>query len=991
MNLRKRHTRKLRSRTTGTRPALAAPILLLQLFSAPVLADDTQIYLTEPATPVASSILFILDESEDMTATALRSLQSAFSIDDGILNKTSVSNFDIAVMAYSSDSLLIPGAEDTARIRVLADFTAIRNPGKNNSGGIASAIQKLSPEGDSPVVTSLNMGARWFRQNIVELLPASPREFFSPLKAVQNDAENNHCRPNAMVLVSAGPPDSTTAAMPTKYRGLACDTSAPFSSDNNKPGLCAQEIVATAYAEDMMPESQFPGWSGSQNLITYTAGIQIPGASETETFLQNIAYRGGGRYASSMTSQPLPESLMSIINEVSQSVRYDYTAPTIPFRPDQVAISGSFIYIPVFTPAASLFWTGKLLKFRTGLDKSGRRFIKDKNNKDVLNNSLQFNAGVEDYWQASDAGNNTERQVFTWIQGEDKDLTALPQGSTISPNRVHTENTRVSAAMLGVFTPLQRQKLLDWLNGTVPPQKQQKNTTHNGVITSNMPTGAALHSTPVVVKYPNQNEVVLLNSTDGMLHAFNAGGTTAGGGEEIWAFMPQQLLSDLSRIKRNPPSSIPYYGLDGPMIVFDLAINGQSKKLAVFGMRRGGKSLYALDISKRKAPKLAWQITGGTSPGFENLGQTWSTPRFARMELNGGATREVLVFGGGYDPGQDSTTSRSDDDYGNAIYIIDASTGELLACFSSDTCNSSPVKLQLDNMKNGIIGIFTADMNGNGITDRVYATGVGGRVFRIDVPDREFTDTRISGGMIADINVDSGDYRRFFNPPELAYYSRGGNRFLAILIGSGFRPQPLNNSTVERFYMIKDLAITAAPVNLSGDIEYPAVTEGMLYDASDNLIQTGDVNQIEQERRALSNKQGWYIDLLEKGVKQKAFTPAVVFGSVISFTVFQGNRTDSKDVCTASSSMGSNRLYAIRLLDGAAAMDMNKDRNIGTEDRSKKLITTGIPPTALIIPRRNEEDDPTADPDNAIQLPDRFHTLSWEEIIDQYPAEDDKN
>ena len=361
------------------------------------------------------------------------------------------------------------------------------------------------------------------------------------------------------------------------------------------------------------------------------------------------------------------------------------------------------------------------------------------------------------------------------------------------------------------------------------------------------------------------------------------------------------------------------------------------------------------------------------------------------MELNGSAGKDVLVFGGGYDPSQDNTSLRTDDNYGNAIFVIDAINGERLAYFSADSStDSSSFSLQIGSMKNGIIGILPVDVNSNGVTDRLYATDVGGRIFRIDIPDSAFSDTTISGGMIADINDRGEGFKRFFNAPEVAYYSRGSERFLAILIGSGFIPQPLKNTVTDRFYMIKDTAVWTAPRNSKGEIEYISIGEGELYDASNNLIQEGSESEIIQAGTELAGKSGWYINLIDNGVKQKVFSKARIFNSVISFTSFQAKRTESEDICAATSSMGDNSLYAIKLIDGTAVLDINEDNDLDASDRSKKLRSSGYPATPVIItpPANNDSNGKgltIIGPGNTFRLPDRFFPLSWEEVIDQYP------
>ncbi|HEC26535.1 MAG TPA: hypothetical protein ENI67_03915 [Gammaproteobacteria bacterium] len=990
----KRPSLHKKKRVTRRGVGKSGVFLILLYFSFTLQADDIEIYLSPPVTPLPSNILLIIDESKNMKGDHRRKLLSALIDEEGILSKDSNTNINAALISFNSN---LPSntssntdSEDETRIRVLSDFKYIGE--KNSKSKIVSAVEELNPEGSSPVVKALSEAVRWYKNSIIESQVSAPKEYTSPLKAIQNKAKDNWCRPNAMVLLTAGTPGRSDRVIKTEYQGTPCDTTAPFSSTENQPGLCAQEIAQWAYGTDLMPQESYPGWKGKQHVLTHTVGIQTPENSEAEMFLKTIAYRGGGTYYRGQTASAITEALSKIIDEVNTSIPYSYTPPAIPYRPDKAVISGGFIYVPVFSPEVGIFWKGNLLKYKTGIDEEGFQFIRDQNDRDVFNDDLMFQKGLQDYWgtaetqqdgASSKMSKGTTRQLYTWLDGESKDLTYIPAASSVSPNRVHVDNSRIRPSMLGVNTAYERLKILNWVNWQGRYQGRDKAEV--------MPMGAPLHTKPVVVNYKNENSVVLINTTEGILHAFNTGGNSPGGGDELWAFIPQQLLADLAALKRNPPSSIPHYGLDGPLIVYEAVDNGITRKFAVFGMRRGGRSLYALDISNRTAPKLAWQINAAGSANFSRLGQTWSDPRFLNMELNGSAGKDVLVFGGGYDPSQDNTSLRTDDNYGNAIFVIDAINGERLAYFSADSStDSSSFSLQIGSMKNGIIGILPVDVNSNGVTDRLYATDVGGRIFRIDIPDSAFSDTTISGGMIADINDRGEGFKRFFNAPEVAYYSRGSERFLAILIGSGFIPQPLKNTVTDRFYMIKDTAVWTAPRNSKGEIEYISIGEGELYDASNNLIQEGSESEIIQAGTELAGKSGWYINLIDNGVKQKVFSKARIFNSVISFTSFQAKRTESEDICAATSSMGDNSLYAIKLIDGTAVLDINEDNDLDASDRSKKLRSSGYPATPVIItpPANNDSNGKgltIIGPGNTFRLPDRFFPLSWEEVIDQYP------
>ena len=131
-------------------------------------------------------------------------------------------------------------------------------------------------------------------------------------------------------------------------------------------------------------------------------------------------------------------------------------------------------------------------------------------------------------------------------------------------------------------------------------------------------------------------------------------------GEEQFAFVPGELLKNHYEFYSNDTSFERPYGLDGPLSVWrddandNLIVDAGDSAFLFVGMRRGGNSFYALDVSNPDNPKLAWTITGGEngSAGFESMGQSWSRLTPVKMFING-SEKDVLIFGGGYDTVQD--------------------------------------------------------------------------------------------------------------------------------------------------------------------------------------------------------------------------------------------------------------------------------------------------------------------------------------------------
>ena len=148
--------------------------------------------------------------------------------------------------------------------------------------------------------------------------------------------------------------------------------------------------------------------------------------------------------------------------------------------------------------------------------------------------------------------------------------------------------------------------------------------------------------------------------------------------------------------------------------------------LPSYTARRGGRLIYALDVSDPTDPKLMWKIDH-TTPGFGELGQTWSQPKVAMVK---GHTNPVLIFGAGYDPNQDKDPVTSADTMGRGIFIVDAKDGTLLwqatAGGGSHTCTGHPCRLSA--MTHSIPGDITLiDRNADGFIDRLYAADTGGQ------------------------------------------------------------------------------------------------------------------------------------------------------------------------------------------------------------------------------------------------------------------------
>ena len=253
--------------------------------------------------------------------------------------------------------------------------------------------------------------------------------------------------------------------------------------------------------------------------------------------------------------------------------------------------------------------------------------------------------------------------------------------------------------------------------------------------------GDPLHSRPSTVIYggPADDPDLTLYATtnDGYLQAVNAQT-----GEELWAFVPRVMLDRIEELYTNDDVTSRVYGLDGAVRVVRLDRDGdgtiepagsdidgtdgieeneKDKVFLYFGMRRGGSYYFGLDVTVRTAPKLLWVLGPSDLPG---VGQTWSTPTVARVNVNrtwtsGNPDKMVLVFGGGYDVAQD-TVGYVEDSVGNRIFMVDAITGSLI--WRAGPTADTGAQLSLDKMTNSIPGdVRMLDLSGDGFADRMYA------------------------------------------------------------------------------------------------------------------------------------------------------------------------------------------------------------------------------------------------------------------------------
>jgi type IV pilus assembly protein PilY1 len=488
-----------------------------------------------------------------------------------------------------------------------------------------------------------------------------------------------------------------------------------------------------------------------------------------------------------------------------------------------------------------------------------------------------------------------------------------------------------------------KQETLEWIQGgtEAAPRAEMGSPIHSSpVMLGYTKDGTELVSTIFV----STTEGYLHAIDTGEPTKDSAADKTNRGGKELFAFMPAETMRNAALLEENAVMANDdkhIYGLDSTWTYWrsggdDTTISsdaGDPKTLAsddhvyiYSGMRRGGRMIYGLnvtDVHKGGAvtPKLLFAIgnpdaietnhsasapdtrstttvSGGvTTPtgvgkvaladlNFKNIGQTWSIPRVRKI-LWEGDPRMVLLFGGGNDPQHDQTAYPSiSNPVGNQVYMVDATTGELLWMAKTDAAIAARLR--------------PFDRTSDGYIDSFYAVDLAGRVLRFDLDGND----NFKQYNIAKLGTDGGDSenRKFYSEPSIALMSNPITRKIDIMIavGSGLRPLPGDENIQDRFHMIYDRGAYAAvpdepaPTIMSGDLVSSDIADG--------------ISENQSDAENIWNIDGWYY-AFDKDKGEKALGTPLIFNNLVLFTTYVVSKEGTDDTCTPV--LGSTRLYVL--------------------------------------------------------------------------------
>ena len=299
--------------------------------------------------------------------------------------------------------------------------------------------------------------------------------------------------------------------------------------------------------------------------------------------------------------------------------------------------------------------------------------------------------------------------------------------------------------------------------------------------------------------------------------------------------------------------------------------------------------------------------TAGDQGDFTELGQTWPEPRLGTVSVDLGAgtvSRSAIFIGGGYngddfgddtgDMGKDDRDADpligTDDDEGNAIFVIDAETGELIwkAVYGTAASAVDSIYTHADLVDSIPSSIAIADTDGDGDVDRFYVGDTGGRLWRGDLPAPNRADWTVTPVMSVGRHFSNTatDDRRFMHRVDFVRARDDVGPYDGIVVASGDRANPMGDDVENWIYLYKDRNITTGvpPTTVTLHDDLADLTTNCLQDGDETACTDAGVNIDDLDN-------GWKVQLNqcedgttgtcgEKGLAR----PLTLFGTVFVTT-----------------------------------------------------------------------------------------------------------
>lgn len=430
-----------------------------------------------------------------------------------------------------------------------------------------------------------------------------------------------------------------------------------------------------------------------------------------------------------------------------------------------------------------------------------------------------------------------------------------------------------------------------------------------------------------------RKRLLWVGANDGMLHAFNVLPKRVDGAGK--ALSPDDLDADGKLVLSYVPGVLAPRlhttaevdgGLsamfDGSPYTGDVIADGQWRTYLFSSLGRGGKAIYALDVTNvgqaadaTPADIFKWRFTEKDDP---DLGYVLSTPAVDRgsnqptpiVKLNNG--KFAILAGNGYK----SSNGRA------VLFLLpvngpgaggwDSGNYYKIVAEQTDAGNGSP---------NGLSAPNWLDLDGNGTADVVYAGDLRGNLWKFDISSEDASKWhRVGNAPLATAQDDTGTQPRLpiTTMPQFAAPNFGG---LMVLFGtgkaieSGDFPDP--DKKVQRVYGIWDSSYLPSSAT---DTRSRSLLERKLVRSTT----TGNILIDQSETYDWTKHNGWFIQFLDES-EMVVFNPVVTSGALLFTTArppkseSEMNETEKKAAAVACGQGPRGRIYVIDPIYGKAS------------------------------------------------------------------------
>ena len=633
-----------------------------------------------------------------------------------------------------------------------AGGTVLANIATGNKATVIAQLQALQPTGNTPLAESTVSMAQYMT-GLASVGNCSGSTTLNPCNPMQD-----WCRKNFIVMVTDGESvDDDFSDVSGGTAGFTCAIG-NFDGDTNDPNNRTDrppfqnggtdwfdDVTTYCYETDLRPDL-----NATQNIVTYTIGLLID-----HPLLVEAATQAGGTFFVANSAQELSDTLTATVLEIIERSTA-FSAATVPSS--RTAFSDG-LFVASFIPRTAFRQLGgppRGLPHHPRPRRSSATTTSPRSTRRVRSSIRRTTSGTARTRSAT----QSVRTLYTNLSGARTDFTAgdhhlrdVRHHGGIALDRVDHLSRTISRPVPARPTRKLADDLVSYVYG-VDAYDEDRDT--DSAETRDYVLGDLFHSNPIVIGpppfalndedgfgplgttgtflelYHERDRRLFVGGNDGVLHAIDTG----------WLQHRRQPADprDRERLLRPghrrgglrlvaglaarhdqvlPAERAAHVLLRGRQPVGRRRVAAELDRrheqgaprewttLLVTGMRQGGRSYLALDVTDPAAgasdahgpyPVFQWEFDDPSEP----MGETWSDPIITRIKMraatgtndqcgtNNGdgdcVERWVVIVAGGYDDTADPNLAGWIDDpadaswteYGKGVFVLDAQTGAVL-------------------------------------------------------------------------------------------------------------------------------------------------------------------------------------------------------------------------------------------------------------------------------------------------------------------------